>query len=111
MNIRSFYEFAGFRLDPYKLRLVRDGSIVPLTPKAVETLLVLVQNRTRTIEREELLNAVWAETFVEDGNLSVTVSMLRKALGEKDNHTKFIETVPRIGYRFVADVREIDEEI
>jgi TolB-like protein/Tfp pilus assembly protein PilF len=102
------YEFAGFLLDPAEQLLLREnGDPVPLTPKAFLTLLVLLQNCGRTVEKEELLREVWSGTFVEEGNLTVTIFMLRKSLGEEKNGNKYIKTVPRRGYRFVAPVREV----
>ena len=108
---KLFYEFGDFRLDAQKHRLLRDGEIVPLTPKAVETLRVLVERPGRLVERDELMNSVWQSVAVEDGNLTVTISMLRKALGEDAKGRKFIETVPRLGYKFVAKVHEVVEEV
>ena len=108
---KTFYDFGEFRLDPEKHRLLRNGEIVPVTPKAVETLTVLITNRHRLVERDELMSSIWPDVAVEDGNLTVTVSMLRKALGERGDDRKFIETVPRFGYKFVADVREVAEEV
>jgi len=108
---KLFYEFGEFRLDTEKHRILRDGEIVAVTPKAVETLAVLIQQRGRLVERDDLLNSVWRDVAVEDGNLTVTISMLRKALGEKGNEQRFIETVPRLGYKFVAPVREVIEEV
>lgn len=102
-----FYEFGPFQLDAQKHRLLRDGEIVPLTPKAVETLLLLVLHQGKLVEREELMKTIWHGSFVEDSNLTVTVSMLRKALEKTENGEKYIETVPKLGYRFVADVREV----
>src|SRR5262245_47029257 len=107
---RHFYEFGGFRLDPEKRRLWRDGGLVQLTPKAIETLLVLVEHRGQLVERDALIRAVWRDVAVEDGSLSVTVSMLRKALGTDGQGIKYIETVPRLGYKFVADVHEVFEQ-
>jgi DNA-binding winged helix-turn-helix (wHTH) protein/TolB-like protein/Flp pilus assembly protein TadD len=109
---RQLYEFGPFRLDARKRRLSVDGEIVSLTPKAIETLLVLIERQGKLVEREELMNTVWADAFVEDSNLSVTISMLRKALGQgaEGEGSKYIETVPRLGYRFVADVREVTGE-
>lgn len=104
------YEFAGFLLDPAEQLLLRQphGEPVPLTPKAFLTLLVLLQNSGRTVEKEELLREVWPGTFVEEGNLTVTIFMLRRSLGEgKNEHRKYIKTVPRRGYRFIAPVREV----
>src|SRR5712691_11301686 len=110
-NIRHFYEFGDFRLDADKHRLLRDGEVVPLSPKAVEALLVLVRNPGKPLEREALMQAVWADTFVEDANLTVAISHLRKALDQNGEPGEYIETVPRVGYRFVADVREVREEV
>jgi DNA-binding winged helix-turn-helix (wHTH) protein/TolB-like protein/Tfp pilus assembly protein PilF len=109
--VRHFYEFGPFRLDPEKHRLLRDGEPVPLSPKAAEALLVLVQNAGKLLEREALMQAVWAESFVEDANLTVAISNLRKVLGQNNEAAEYIETIPRIGYRFVADVRAVMEEL
>src|SRR6266567_881587 len=109
-NIRHFYEFGDFRLDADKHRLLRDGEVVPLSPKAVEALFVLVRNPGKPLEREALMQAVWADTFVEDANLTVAISHLRKALGQNGETVEYIETIPRVGYRFVAEVRERYEE-
>ncbi len=103
LNHRSLYEFGAFRLDASERTLWRDGLLVPLTPKAFETLAILVEHRGKLLEKEALLSAVWPDSFVEEGNLAVQISLLRKTLGEEG----FIETVPRRGYRFVAPVREI----
>ncbi|MEP6922376.1 MAG: tetratricopeptide repeat protein [bacterium] len=108
---KLFYEFGEFRLDIEKHRLLRSREIVSITPKAVETLAVLLQRPGVLVERDELMNSVWRDATVEPGNLDVTISMLRKALGENSNGRKFIETVPRLGYKFVADVREVLEEV
>jgi DNA-binding winged helix-turn-helix (wHTH) protein/TolB-like protein/Tfp pilus assembly protein PilF len=110
-STKLFYEFGEFCLDPEKHRLLRDGEIVSLTPKAVETLRVLVERPGRLVERDDLINSVWPDVAVEDGNLTVTISMLRKALGEDSNGRKFIETVPRLGYKFVANVREVVQDV
>ena len=107
---KQFYEFGPFRLDLQKHRLFRGGEVVPLAPKTMEALLVLVQHPGKLLEREELMQAVWADTFVEDANLTVAISQLRKALGQTGETAEYIETIPRVGYRFVADVREIAEE-
>jgi DNA-binding winged helix-turn-helix (wHTH) protein/TolB-like protein/lipoprotein NlpI len=108
---RHLYEFGPFRLDPEKPCLWRDGEPVPLTPKAVETLLVLIQQNGKLVEREDLMSAIWPDTFVEDGNLNFNVSMLRKALGTDETGEQYIQTVPRHGYRFSAAVREVTEEV
>ena len=83
-TIRHFYEFGDFRLDAEKHRLLRDGEVVPLSPKAVDALFVLVRNPGKPLEREALMQAVWADSFVEDANLTVAISHLRKALGQNN---------------------------
>src|SRR6266403_2106791 len=109
-TVKHFYEFGPFRLDAEKLRLTRAGEIVPLFRKDVESLLVLVRNPGKSLDREELMLAVWGSTVVEDANLTVAISHLRKALEGNGGATVYIETIPRVGYRFVADVREVAEE-
>jgi len=109
-GVRRFYEFGAFRLDVNRHRLLRNGEIVALFPKAVETLTTLVQNPGKLLEREELMDAVWPDAVVEDANLTVAISHLRKVLGQNDDSGDFIQTIPRVGYRFVADVREVVEE-
>jgi DNA-binding winged helix-turn-helix (wHTH) protein/tetratricopeptide (TPR) repeat protein len=106
---KHIYEFGPFRLDANERVLIRAGKSVPLTLKAFDTLLALVENSGRVVEKEELLNRVWPDAFVEEGVLSVNIFMLRKALAE-GNFAQFIETVPRRGYRFTAHVKEIIDE-
>ena len=100
------YEFGDFRLDSENPSLWRDQRLVSLPPKALEMLLLLVHRRDSIVSREELLNTVWRDTFVEEGNINYTVSLIRKAL-DKDDKGRFIQTVPKRGYRFVADVLEV----
>ncbi len=102
MNV--LYEFGEFLLNPQERLLLCDGKPVPLTPKAFELFLVLVQREGRLVEKEELLRTVWRDVAVEEGNLAVMVSQLRKVLGDDRGTHAFIETVPRHGYRFVAPV-------
>jgi Tol biopolymer transport system component/DNA-binding winged helix-turn-helix (wHTH) protein len=104
------YEFQHFRLDVAERLLLRNGETIPLQPKAFDLLLVLVQNRGRLLEKEELLKAVWPDTVVEEVNLANNISLLRKALAEDGNGQRFIETVPKHGYRFLATVREVKDE-
>ncbi|HEV8659580.1 MAG TPA: winged helix-turn-helix domain-containing protein [Thermoanaerobaculia bacterium] len=108
---RYFYEFGPFRFDPQKRRLLRNGEAVPLNAKAVDVLLVLVQHPGRMVERETLMQTVWADAVVEDANLTVAISHVRKALSENGEATEYIETIPRAGYRFVAEVRDVREEV
>ncbi len=105
-----FYEVGSFRLDPCAPLLLRDGHPVALTLKALETLLYLVEHRGRVVSREELIEAVWPDVAVEENNLSVNVSAVRKVLGERQDGEKYIETVPRRGYRFTATVRDVAVE-
>lgn len=101
------YEFGGFRLDARNPALWLGDRLVPLPPKALGLLILLVSRHPAVVSREELLEEVWPDTFVEEGNINYTVSLLRKTLGEHDRErTQFIQTVPKRGYRFVADVRE-----
>ncbi|MGE5207428.1 MAG: tetratricopeptide repeat protein [Chlamydiota bacterium] len=104
--VNAFYEFGPFRLDPQKRVLLRSGEPVPLTPKVFDTLLVLVQNGSRPISREELIQAVWPDSFVEEGNLTQNIFVVRKALGSEN---RYIVTIPGRGYQFVETVREVDE--
>jgi len=100
------YEFGPFSVDAGRRLLLRNGDPVPLAPKVLETLLVLIQNRDRVLSKDELLRQVWGDTIVEEGGLTRNVSILRKSLGEKPEDHQYIVTVPARGYRFVADVRE-----
>ena len=93
------YEFGPFRLDPIERTLLRGNEIVPLTAKAFDTLYLLVRNSGHVLEKDEMIRALWPDTFVEEGSLSNNIFLLRKALGENPS---FIETVPRRGYRFVG---------
>lgn len=107
------YSFGSYVLEVSERRLWKDKAIIALTPKAFETLVVLVSNKGRVVEKDVLLDRVWADTFVEEGTLAQNILTLRKALGMLDDGRQFIETVPRTGYRFIADVKEIvsDDEI
>jgi DNA-binding winged helix-turn-helix (wHTH) protein/TolB-like protein len=100
-----FYEFGCFRLDAAERVLLRDeGELVPLTPKVFDILLALVEHGGHVVEKDDLMKRVWPDTFVEEGNLTQNVSVLRKALGESPNGPKFIETIARRGYRFVGTI-------
>jgi DNA-binding winged helix-turn-helix (wHTH) protein len=99
------YEFGPFRLDVAERLLSRDGEAVPLSPKAFDLLLALVERQGRLLEKTELLKLVWPDTYVEEANLSYNISLIRKALGDDAEGRQFIETVPKHGYRFIAEVR------
>ena len=98
------YRFGQFALDSRKRTLSRADSPVSLTPKAFDVLLFLAQNPNRLVTKEELLQAVWGDTFVEEGNLKQYISHLRKALGDNSGDTRLIVTIARKGYQFTADV-------
>lgn len=102
---KRLYEFGAFRLDAQERLLLRDGEIVPLTPKAFDMLLTLVENSGRLLGKQELMQRLWPDSFVEEGSLAQNVSLLRRVLGENPEGQKFIETVPRRGYRFIGSVR------
>jgi len=104
------YAFGPFRLDTAQRLLFRNGQLIPLPPKAAEALVLLVQNHGRLVEKDELMKAVWPDTFVEDTNLTVHISGLRKILHDGEG-VIYIETVPRRGYRFVAPVLEGSEPL
>jgi pimeloyl-ACP methyl ester carboxylesterase/DNA-binding winged helix-turn-helix (wHTH) protein len=101
---KRLYAFGTFRLDADERVLFGEAGVVPLTPKAFDTLLALVENSGHVLGKEELMRRVWPDSFVEENNLAQNISVLRKALGEEGGGRKYIETVPRRGYRFVADV-------
>jgi Tol biopolymer transport system component/DNA-binding winged helix-turn-helix (wHTH) protein len=101
------YEFGPFCLDTAERLLLRDGKAVAVTPKAFETLVVLVERRGRLVEKDELMEALWPETVVEEANLTNNVWALRKTLGDGQDGNRYIETVPKRGYRFIASVNEL----
>ncbi len=102
------YEFGPFRLEGAERRLSRQGAPIILTPKVLDLLLALVERSGHLVSKEELLQKVWPDSFVEEANLSVNISALRRAIGDGDQGgEKYIETVPKVGYRFIARVREV----
>jgi DNA-binding winged helix-turn-helix (wHTH) protein/TolB-like protein len=105
------YEFCRFRFDPENHLLECEGSPIPLTPKAFEILLVLVQNGSRLTTKEELMRRVWPDSFVEEANLTVNISALRRQLGETPSGQQYIETVPKKGYRFAIPVTHISLDL
>ena len=106
-RIKHYYEFGRYRVDVVERLLLRDGQVVPLPPKIFETLLVLVENGGHLLEKDELIRRLWPDSFVEESSLSQNVFQLRKVLGEGNAEERYIETVPKRGYRFVAAVREV----
>jgi DNA-binding winged helix-turn-helix (wHTH) protein len=107
---RVIYEFGQFRLDREAHLLVSGKKIIALEPKAVEVLLFLVEKRGELVARQDLMSAVWPDTFVEDSNLSSNISILRRQLGATPDGGDFIQTIPKRGYRFAAAVKKVQDE-
>src|SRR5215469_880011 len=108
-QLKELYEFGPFRVDPGKEILLRSGQPVPLTPKTFQILLVLVRRHEEVVTKDDLMKAVWPDTFVEESNLSRNIFMLRKALGESPQDHQYILTVPGRGYRLAQSVRLVPE--
>lgn len=106
---RQVYEFDEFRLDVAKRQLLREGEVVPLYSKAFDLLLLLVASSGRDLSKDEILDSVWPGQELEESNLTVNISAVRRALGEKAAQPRFLVTIPGRGYRFVANVREVDD--
>ncbi len=102
--INHFYRFGEFTLDADQGVLLREGKPLPLTPKVFDTLLILVENSGRLVMKDELMNQLWPDTFVEEANLAFNIQQLRKALGDDARHPNYIETLARRGYRFIMPV-------
>ena len=107
---KRFYLFGAFRIDVIERVLFGERGAVPLTPKVFDTLLLLVENNNHVLGKQELIERIWPDSFVEDNNLAQNISILRKALGQSPGGQDYIQTVPKRGYRFVAEVREDWEE-
>jgi len=110
LEARPCYAFGPFVLDTIQHGLLKQGTPVPLTPKTYDTLLLLVQNCGRMLSKEELMQALWPDSFVEESNLTQQVSMIRKALGESASEPRYIVTVPGCGYRFAAELKPDAED-
>src|SRR5215470_3980970 len=106
LQTKHFYEFGPFRLDPKERLLSCDDRPLPLPPKVLETLFVLVENAGHLVDKDELMKRVWPDAFVEEGNLNKHIFLLRKALGHWDGGLEYIETVPKRGYRFAVPVTQ-----
>ena len=104
------YEFGPYTLDGRERVLMREGRPVPLAPKALETLLVLIRSSGHIVEKDQLMSEVWPSTYVEEANLTQNISILRKVLSDGSNGSRYIETVPRRGYRFMIAVRKTSED-
>jgi TolB-like protein/Tfp pilus assembly protein PilF len=101
-DLGGFYEFGPFRLSPEQRLFERSGELVPLAPKVFDTLVELVEKRGQVVRKLELLKKIWPDSFVEEGSLAQNVSLLRRVLGETDDGQPYIQTVPKVGYRFSA---------
>jgi len=109
--INHFYRFGEFTLDADQRVLLRDGKPLLLAPKIVETLLTLVQNSGRIVEKKDLMTRLWPDTFVEESNLTYTIVQLRKTLGDDARIPRYIETIPKRGYRFILGVEEVLSDV
>ena len=110
-NTSQTYRFGRFRYDAEQRLLFRDGELIPLAPKALDALHVLLERRDRVVTRSELLQALWPDTTVEEIGLARNISLLRKALGDERDTGTYIETIPKRGYRWVAQVTTEDEAV
>src|SRR5262245_51146698 len=108
LTTRQIYEFDEFRVDTGQFLLSTAGSTRPISPTVFKILLILLERAGQSVTKEELMKYVWPDSFVEEGNLNRNVSTLRKVLHEKPSDHRYIETIPKTGYRFIAPVRVID---
>jgi adenylate cyclase len=109
--INHHYRFGEFTLDANQKVLLRDGKPVLLAPKVLETLLILAQKGGQIVEKEELMARLWPDTYVEESNLTYTIVQLRKTLGDDARRSRYVETIPKRGYRFIADVEEVSSDM
>jgi DNA-binding winged helix-turn-helix (wHTH) protein/Flp pilus assembly protein TadD len=107
---KVLYEFGPFRVDPDKQVLLRENQPVALTPKAFETLLILVRHSREVVSKDDLMKAVWPDAFVEEANLAQNIFLLRRALGDTPEDRRYIVTLPGRGYRFAEEVRTVTQE-
>ncbi len=110
-KIKNLYEFGNFQLNAQDKTLWREEELISLPPKVFDTLLVLVEKQGGVVTKDEILNEVWADTFVEENNLSQNIYTLRQVLGKDENGKTFIETIPRRGYRFASPIRTVKSQI
>src|SRR5256885_181905 len=110
VSARRYFSFDCFRVDPTESVLLRDGKPVPLSPKVFDTLLALVERSGHIVSKDELVEIVWPDVFVEENNLTQYIAAARRALGDNRQEQRYIETVPKRGYRFARSVRLVSEE-
>jgi DNA-binding winged helix-turn-helix (wHTH) protein len=108
---KGVYEFGDFRLDTRDSTIESAGHSLSIAPKALDLLIVLVENCGRIVDKQELMKKIWPDTFVEDNNLAFNISVLRKLFGESGASPRYIETIPKRGYRFIADVVRVPDEL
>src|SRR5260370_34494587 len=108
--VNHFYEFDQFRIDVTERLLLQEGTPLALAPKAFDILLALAQQSGHVLEKRELIETVWPDTFIEENNLTQYISALRKALGDDRHGRRYIQTVARLGYRFLAPDRQAHDE-
>jgi DNA-binding winged helix-turn-helix (wHTH) protein/TolB-like protein len=111
LETQLLYEFGDFRLNPAEHSLHCAGKPISLAPKSFEILVALIESNGRLLTKDELMKKIWPDSFVEEANLTVNVSTLRRALGDTAEHQQYIETVPKLGYRFIASVAEVKAEV
>jgi DNA-binding winged helix-turn-helix (wHTH) protein len=109
LPLKRFYQFGSFRLDRQTRVLLRDGELVRIPPKAIDTLLVLLESAGQPVEKKTLIQSVWPDVFVEEHNLTHHISILRRTLGNVAGRRPHTETIPKRGYRFAGDVSEATE--
>ncbi|MGE0131811.1 MAG: winged helix-turn-helix domain-containing tetratricopeptide repeat protein [Blastocatellales bacterium] len=107
---KVYYSFGSFRVDPHRRTLWRDGKVVALAPKAFDMLLMMLENEGQVLEKQQLMDHLWPGSIVEEANLSQTVYLLRRALAEGSDERQYIETIPKRGYRFAAEIVESRDE-
>ena len=110
MSKRRYYNFDSFRVDPTERVLLCDGKPISLSPKVFDTLLALVERSGHIVSKDQLFEIVWPDVFVEENNLTQYVAAARRALGDNRQEQRYIETVPKRGYRFAPSVQVVTEE-
>src|SRR5690348_2009947 len=108
MLANPHYRFGDFIVDTDQKLLLRQDKELPLTPKLFETLLILVENSGRIVQKEQFMQRLWPHSFVEEANLTSNIQQLRKSLGDNARHPQYIETVTKRGYRFIAEVHRVE---
>src|SRR6266581_1155970 len=110
VQTRLIYEFDDFQLEPDERKLLRRGEVIPLHGKAFELLLALIRNRGKLLTKDALFELVWPDQIVEESNLTVNMSAIRRALGERASNPRYITTISGRGYRFTGDVHQFADE-